>query len=69
MKKIRIVPGLLPVAGIWLALTLWCWLRPADDISMSERRKLAQFPEANPEKILSGTLRRSLKITAEISFR
>ena len=69
MKKIRIVPGLFPVAGIWLALALWCWLRPADEISMSERRKLAQFPEANQEKILSGTLRRILKITAEISFR
>ena len=55
MKKIRIVPGLFPVVGIWLALALWCWLRPADEISMSERRKLAQFPEANPEKILSGT--------------
>lgn len=54
-EKIRIVPGLFPVAGIWLALALWCWLRPADEISMSERRKLAQFPEASPEKILSGT--------------
>ena len=69
MKKIRIVPGLFPVAGIWLALALWCWLRPADEISMSERRKLAQFPEASPEKILPEPLRRILKITAEISFR
>ena len=69
MKKIRIVPGLFPVVGIWLALALWCWLRPADEISMSERRSWRNFRRQVRRRFCPEPLRRILKITAEISFR
>lgn len=54
MKKLRLSPGLVIVAVLWLALTLWCWLKPPGDISQSERRKLAQFPEVSARSVLSG---------------
>ena len=53
-KKIRgIGAGIL--ALIWLALTLFAWLRPADDISISERRPLEQFPGLSWKTILDGS--------------
>ena len=53
MKKIRIF-GAAAVAVLWLVLTLWAWLRPADDISSAERRPLEQFPEVSVENVLEG---------------
>ena len=52
-KKIRITGGIL-VGLIWAALTLTAWFRPAQDMSMTERRKLAQFPEFSAETVLNG---------------
>jgi hypothetical protein len=52
-KKIRII-GVSVVAVLWFALTVLTWFTPAKDISTSERRKLAQFPELSVETILSG---------------
>lgn len=46
---------ILPVAGLWLALAVWCWLRPADPISKSERRELAQFPTLSAETLSDGS--------------
>ncbi len=43
------------VLGLFLlALSLWCWLKPADDYSESERRALAQMPKFNAETVFSG---------------
>lgn len=44
MKKMRIWGAAL-VAALWLGLAVFAWVKPADDISDSERRALAQFPE------------------------
>ena len=52
-KKIRITGAAL-VAALWLALCAAAWLSPAEDISESERRKLAQFPELTVETLLNG---------------
>ena len=52
-KKIRII-GLSAVAVLWAVLTLWVWFKPAGEISVSERRPLAQFPELSIETVLSG---------------
>lgn len=52
-KKIRIV-GISAVAVLWLVLTLVTWFKPAGEISVSERRPLAQFPELSVETVLSG---------------
>ena len=43
------------VLGLFLlALSLFCWFKPADDYSESERRALAQMPEFNAETVFSG---------------
>lgn len=54
MKKRPFAPGLLLVAGAWLFLSVFCWLKPDGEISFSERRKLAEFPELSRRSILSG---------------
>lgn len=38
--------GMTALLALWLGLSLWAWVKPADAISLSERRALAQFPEA-----------------------
>ena len=48
MKKFRMYGAAL-VAVLWLGLSLFAWVKPADEISDSERRPLAQFPERNGE--------------------
>ena len=50
MKKI----GLFAILALWLALCVTAWVRPGDEISESERRKLQQFPKVNMEAIFSG---------------
>jgi len=52
-KKIRII-GAAAVAVIWFGLCVAGWFLPAKEISESERRKLAQFPELNAETLLNG---------------
>ena len=52
-KKIRIL-GAAAVAVIWFALCMAAWLLPPEEISDSERRKLAQFPELSVETLLNG---------------
>ncbi|MBR3974061.1 MAG: hypothetical protein IKJ99_08950 [Oscillospiraceae bacterium] len=50
MKKVNVII----LAALWLALTGLAWFSPAEDISESERRKLAQFPEVSLETVLGG---------------
>lgn len=38
-----------------LGLSLFAWLKPADDISLSERRLLSQMPELNGNTLFSGS--------------
>ena len=43
------------LCGIWVfGLALWGLLSPDSEISLSERRKLAQMPEINSESLLNG---------------
>lgn len=44
----------LTVAVVVFGLTVICWLKPADDFSPTERRKLNQFPKLTIESILDG---------------
>ena len=64
MKKI----GLAATAGVWLLLAFWSWIKAPDEISISERRKLADFPELTGESLFSGNLPGILRNTAWISF-
>lgn len=43
------------IAALWLGLSLWCWLRPSDAASVSERRPLAQFPSISAESLTNGS--------------
>ena len=52
-KKIRIT-GALAVAGLWAVLTFFAWFHGSQDISMTERRKLQQFPALTGETLLNG---------------
>lgn len=53
-KRIRYI-GTALLAALWLALSLWAWFRPSDNISETERRKLAQFPELSGKTLASGS--------------
>ena len=55
MKKntIRIVGYILAI-GIWFGLVVAAWLNPSQEISESERRKLAQFPELSVTTLVNG---------------
>lgn len=43
------------IAALWLGLSVWCWLRPSDAASTSERRPLAQFPPITAENLTNGS--------------
>ncbi len=55
MKKnaIRTVGYILAIA-IWFGLAVAAWFNPSQEISESERRKLAQFPELSVTNIVNG---------------
>lgn len=44
----------LMVAVVVFGLTVICWLKPADEFSATERRKLEQFPEISVASIFNG---------------
>ena len=46
--------GAVCLLTLWAALVIFAWCKPAGDISDSERRPLAQFPEVSVDTILSG---------------
>ena len=50
-KKIRAV-GAAVLVVLWLAVTLFAWFRPSDDLSVSERRQLAKFPKVTWQSIM-----------------
>ena len=52
MKK-KFNPVLL-IAVLWLAVSVFCWLKPAQEISDSERRKLDQFPKLTFSSVMNG---------------
>ena len=55
MKKntIRTVGYILTIS-IWFGLVAAAWLKPSQEISEAERRKLAQFPELSVTSIVTG---------------
>ena len=53
-KKIRAI-GAAAVTAIWVILTLLLWFGPAEEISVSERRPLAQMPQLSGKTLLNGT--------------
>lgn len=55
MEKKKHIYAMALIAAVWLALAVWCWLRPSDASSVSERRPLAQFPGISVESLTNGS--------------
>ena len=47
--------GIIALLVLWLALSIFAWVKPATELSEAERRKLAQFPEISLSSILNGS--------------
>ena len=47
--------SLLLLLALWGGLTVFAWFGPRTEISESERRPLAQFPQVSVRNILNGT--------------
>ena len=45
----------ITVAAVWAVLAMWAWLAPSQDISVAERRQLAQKPAIQGKKLLDGS--------------
>lgn len=53
-KKTKHIVITFVMVAFFLSVSLFAWLKPADDFSLSERRKLSQFPELSFKTIISG---------------
>ena len=51
-KKIRAI-GALILALLWVFVAIFAWVRPSDDMSISERRPLDKFPKVTWKSIMS----------------
>ncbi len=56
------------VGIFWLGLALLCWVKTPTQISISERRKLAQFPKPELQSILSGKFMEDFEPYAQDQF-
>lgn len=54
MEKKRNKIYVLAFAVLFFGLTLFAWIKPADDFSATERRPLDQFPTLNAQTIFNG---------------
>jgi len=54
MDKKRNKRYVIFVAVLFGALTIFTWIKPVDEFSVTERRTLEQFPKVSMESILSG---------------
>lgn len=52
--KVKNIVSVCLLAILLFGLSIYCWAKPADEFSDSERRKLDQFPKITWDSILSG---------------
>ena len=67
-KNLKRRAGLLLVMALWLGLCLWAWSKPAQTISESERRPLAQMPRLTGETLTNGSFMRDFSKYAVDQF-
>lgn len=60
--------GILCLLGLWLALAALAWIKPPNEISEAERRKLAQFPAITVSGILNGSFANGFESYATDQF-
>ena len=56
------------VGILFFGLALWCWLKPQDAFSDSERRVLSSFPKLNGETLASGDFMEDFESYAQDQF-
>lgn len=56
------------IALVWLTLSSMAWIKPAEDISVSERRKLKQFPIFSLDEVLNAKFMNSFESYAQDQF-
>ena len=61
MKRILNIITSVLVLGFILALSVFAWVKPMDDISVSERRELAKFPDLNFNTLVSGSFMKNFE--------
>ena len=59
--KVKNITVSILFAAVLTAMSLFAWLKPADDYSMVERRPLDQFPKLNGSTILNATFMNSFE--------
>lgn len=53
-NKTKHIVVTIVIVAFFLSVSLFAWLKPADDFSLSERRKLSQFPKLSFKTVISG---------------
>ena len=59
--KIRYIISSLAFIAVILGLSVFAWIKPADEFSTSERRPFDQFPELTVKSLLSGDFTRDFE--------
>jgi hypothetical protein len=67
-EKLKNAVIVLSIGLIWCMLALFCWIKPSDEISISERRKLEQMPELGLQTLLSGKFMTDFEQYAQDQF-
>lgn len=68
MKKGKQALPLLIIGFVWMGIAVSAWLKPDSELSVSERRKLAAFPEVNGKSLASGKFSDSFEAYALDQF-
>lgn len=61
MNKKQSLISIIVISIFFFAVVLFCWLKPADDFSVSEKRKLASFPKFSVDSLLNGSFMQSFE--------
>ena len=61
MNKKKYIITTVVTALFFLTLSVFAWIKPADDFSLSERRSLSQFPEISFNTVISGDFMKSFE--------
>ena len=61
MKSFKNIATSVIVLSFILALSVSAWIKPADEVSESERRGLAQFPELSFDTVLFGSFMKNFE--------
>ena len=67
MKQKYLLSALLIIA-VMFSLSIWAWFKAPTEMSESERRPLAQFPELSIQNVLSGKFTKDFEDYATDQF-